>query len=281
MALKLDSAGITAEYSQRYDWRDVALYALSLGAGTDDLPFVVDDPPPRVLPTYGVLSAFAPVFDVMRKAGGDLTQVLHTYQYTELLTPFPCAGELHTTAVLRGLWDMKIGAMALIDTETRVDDELCSRTTWELLLRGQGGFRGERPPRNPRTRVPADAEPLFEIDVPTSRNQALLYRLNGDINPLHSNPEFAKMAGFDRPILHGLCGYGIAARVALGQLAGNDPARFLSFSARFNKVVMPGDTLTVRGYALQTDAEHSAAAVTLTVKESGELAIASARIEYV
>lgn len=280
MALDFGSVGAKAQRTRSYDWRDAALYALSLGAGTDDLPFVLDDPPPRVLPTFGVLPAFDPAFDVMRKTGGDLLQLLHTAQRTELVSPFPSSGELQTTAELRGLWDMKIGAMALVDTESYVDGALRSRTTWELLLRGEGGFQGERPPRRPRTRVAADAVPLFEVDVPTSRDQALLYRLNGDINPIHSHPEVAKLAGFERPILHGLCSYGIGARIALGQLMDDDPSRFKSFDARFNKPVTPGDTLTVRGYALPSDGGDTAAAITVVIKESGQEAIGSGRLEY-
>ena len=96
-----------------------------------------------------------------------------------------------------------------------------------------------------QTKPPAETAPAFSVEVPTTRSQALLYRLNGDINPIHANPEVAKEAGFDRPILHGLCFYGIAARVALKELAGDDPARFKSLEARFAKVVMPGDTLVV------------------------------------
>jgi len=280
MALDHGSVGATAERTTRYDWRDVALYALSLGAGTDDLPFVIDSPPPRVLPTYGVLSAFEPMFDVMRRTGADLVQLLHTAQRTELVAPFPPGGSLRTAATLRGLWDMKIGAMALVDTESHVDGVLCSRTTWELLLRGEGGFRGDRPPRRPRTRVPADAEPLFEVDVPTLQSQALIYRLNGDINPIHSDPEVARLAGFDRPILHGLCSYGIGARIALGQLMDGDPTRFRSFEARFSKPVMPGDTLTVRGYALESDGDGSAAAISVAIKSTGEEAVGSGRMEY-
>jgi acyl dehydratase len=262
---------------QSYGWRDVALYALALGAGTDDLPFVLD-PGPRVLPTYGVIPAFEPVFNAMRGTGADLVQLLHTAQRTELLAPLPAQGVMRTTAVVRGIWDMKVGALAYVDTETEVGGVPVCRTTWQLLLRGAGGFGGERPPGGLRTKPPKDQGAAFEVEVPTSRSQALLYRLTGDINPIHSHPEVAKQAGFERPILHGLCSYGIAGRVALKQLAGDDPARFRALEVRFAKVVMPGDTLIVRGYLLD---EPGQAALTVTVKETGELAIANALFEYV
>ena len=274
MTLDLSSVGAKAEHTSRYDWRDTALYALALGAGTDDLAFLRNQPAPAVLPTYGVIPAFEPVFDVITQTGANLVQLLHTAQRTEQVSPFPAQGHLLTTATLRGLWDMKVGAMALVDTETSVDGQLCARTTWELLLRGEGGFGGERPPSLPRTRVPKDSSILFEETVETLPQQALLYRLTGDINPIHSDPDVAKAAGFDRPILHGLCTYGIAARAALKNLANNDPQRFLSFEARFAKVVMPGDTLVVRGHALP---ESSDVAVTVTVAENATEAIASAR----
>ena len=157
---------------------------------------------------------------------------------------------MRTTATIRGIWDMKVGAIVYVDTETEINGEPACRTTWQLLLRGEGGFGGERPPAGLRTKPPKDKAPDFEVEVPTSRSQALLYRLSGDLNPIHSHPEVAKQAGFDRPILHGLCSYGIASRVALKELAGDDPTRFKAYETRFAKVVMPGDTLIVRGYRL-------------------------------
>jgi len=261
----------------RYDWRDVALYALGLGAGTDDLPYLLEEPPPRVVPTFGVVPAFAPVFELLRGSGGNLVTLLHSGQRTELLRPFPASGEMSTTARIRGIWDMKIGAMVVIDTETAVDGVPTASTSWQLLLRGEGGFGSERPPALLRAKPPKDAAPDFRARIPTAANQALLYRLNGDINPIHSDPAVAKAAGFDRPILHGLCSYGVAARAALRELAGDDPARFLAFEARFAKVVMPGDTLLVDGWRLE---EPGKAAVTVTVEETGELAIANALFEY-
>lgn len=278
MAVDLSCVGHrVGPVAKRYDWRDVALYALALGAGEHDLEFVLDTPSPKVLPTFGVLPAIEPMFQAGAKTGADLVQLLHTAQRTELVRPWPASGEMQTTASIRGLWDMKIGALLIVDTETKVDGELHARTSWQLLLRGEGGFGGERPPQGLRTRPPKGKAPDFEAEVPTGRNQALLYRLTGDLNPIHSHPEVAKQAGFERPILHGLCTYGIGARMALKHLAGDDPARVKAFEAKFSKVVMPGDTLIVRGYKLE---EAGQAAITVTVKESGEDAIATALFEY-
>jgi acyl dehydratase len=278
MAIDLSSVGHSVGPTiQRYDWRDVALYALALGAGEQDLSFVLDRPAPKVLPSYGVIPAITPMFEAAGKTGADLVQLLHVAQRTELVKPWPAQGEMSTTAKVRGLWDMKVGALLIVDTETAVNGELSSRTSWQLLLRGEGGFGGERPPAGLRARPPKGQPPDFEAEVPTTRNQALLYRLTGDINPIHSDPAVAKQAGFERPILHGLCTYGIGARMALKHLAGDDPARFKSFETKFSKVVMPGDTLIVRGYRL---AEPGQAAVTVTIKESGEEAIANGLFEF-
>ena len=262
--------------SKRYTWRDVSLYSIALGAGEHDLPYILD-PSPLVLPTYGVLPAIEPMFEAAAKTQADLVQLLHVAQRTELVKPWPSEGEMLTTATIRGIWDMKVGALLIVDTETAVNGELSAKTSWQLLLRGEGGFGGERPPGGLRTRPPKDKQPNFEVEVPTRRDQALLYRLTGDVNPIHSHPEVAKQAGFDRPILHGLCTYGIGARMALKHLAGDTPARFKAFEAKFSKVVMPGDTLIVRGYTLETPGQ---AAITVTVKDSGEDAIASALFEY-
>jgi acyl dehydratase len=278
MSVDLSSVGKKVDpVVQPYNWRDVALYALSVGAGVDDLDYQLEDPPPKVLPTYGVVPAFPPVCKALELTGGNRVTLLHTAQKTELLKPFPAEGEMQTTAEIAGIWDMKVGALVAIDTETRVDGDPVVKTCWKLLIRGEGGFRGERPPKLLMTKPPRDAVPVFSVELPTTRNQALLYRLNGDTNPIHAKPEVAEQAGFDRPILHGLCSYGAAARVALKELAGDDPGRFKAFEARFATVVMPGDTLVVEGWPLP---DPGKAAITVTIKETGKKAIANALFEY-
>jgi acyl dehydratase len=276
MALNINFAGNSiGPVKQSYTWKDVALYALSLGAGTDDLKYLLN-PSPEVLPTYGVIPTFEPVFELLKQSGGDLVTLLHSSQRTEIVNPFPPEGTMETTAAVKGVYDMKIGAALVIDTETTVNSVLTAKTTWTLLLRGEGGFGGERPPARLKVKPPRDAEPDFRVEVPTFENSALLYRLNGDINPIHSNPEVAVAAGFERPILHGLCTYGIAGRVALKELAGDDPKRFIALESLFAKPVMPGDTLVVEGYKL----EDGKAAITVTIKDSDVKPIANCLFEY-
>jgi acyl dehydratase len=114
-----------------------------------------------------------------------------------------------------------------------------------MFIRGEGGWGGDRGPSGPKNVAP-DRAPDHEVTYVTRPDQALTYRLSGDRNPLHADPEFAKAAGFPKPILHGLCTYGFTGRALLHSLCGSDPARFTSMAARFSKPVYPGDALTVK-----------------------------------
>jgi acyl dehydratase len=276
MALNLAAVGKkVGPFEQPYTWKDVALYALAVGASEADLGLLLE-PEPRVLPTWGVIPAFEPVFAALEHVGGDLVQLLHSGQRTELVKPFPASGTMSTTAEVQGIWDMRVGALVNIETRTSVDGELHAITLWSLLIRGAGGFESARPPALLRTRAPKDAEPTFKVSWTTAPTQALLYRLTGDVNPIHAQPEVARQAGFERPILHGLCTYGCAARAALKALAGDEPARFKSFEARFTAPVLPGQTLDVDGWVL----EPGKAMVTVTVRETSEQAIAHGLFTY-
>jgi acyl dehydratase len=273
MSLDLESVGCElGPFVQPYGFRDVALYALAVGAGPADLDYLLETPPPKVPPCFGVVPAVAPVFAALDRMRADTVQMLHLEHRTEQLAPLPASGTMHTRARISAIWDMLMGALAIVETETAVDALPCSRTRWQILLRGAGRFGGQRPPAGLRTRPPDGQAPDFELAVDTRPEQALLYRLLGDLNLVHARPDVAQQAGFERPILHGLCTYGIAARVALRALAGDEPRRFRAFDARFAKVVLPGDTLLVRGYKLS---EPGQAAITVTVQESGAEVIAN------
>jgi len=145
-----------------------------------------------------------------------------------------------------------------------------------LFIRGEGGFGGERGPSGPRNVAP-DSAPDAEVSQTTSPDQALLYRLSGDRNPLHSDPSFAALGGFDRPILHGLCTYGFAGRALLHELCGSDPGRMRSMEGRFSASVFPGETLTTRvwrtgdGEALYTTSASGSAAGDRVVLDGGRV----------
>lgn len=275
MTLNLASVGYSAgPIEHPYTWSDLALYAVALGAGPSQLDFVLD-PAPKALPTWSVIPALKPVFLAFEQTGLELTRLLHTAQRTEQLLPFPPQGIVSTRATIDGIWDMRIGALVQITAESSVAGQLHARTVWSMLVAGVGEFPSERPPASLRTRAPKDLSPSFSETWVTQPNQALLYRLTGDTNPIHARPEVALAAGLPQPILHGLCTYGFAARAALHALCGDDPARFVSFEARFSKPVLPGQTLIADGYVL----EPGQAAITVRVAD-GELAIANALLKY-
>ncbi len=233
----------------RRSWnsKDGLLYALGVGAGTDDLAFTTEntrDVPQRILPTFAVIIGGGGT--PFGKIGSfNPAMLVHGEEGIELFDEIPVEGEIESTGQCTAIWDKGKGAVVEMES-TSVNvatGEPLLKTRMSVFIRGEGGFGGERGP-SARFEVP-DRAPDHQVTYPTTADQALLYRLNGDRNPLHSDPSFAKMGGFDRPILHGLCTYGFTGRALLGALCDNDPARFKSMDGRFSKPVMPGDSLTV------------------------------------
>jgi acyl dehydratase len=276
MTLNLGAIGATVgPFEHPYSWKDVALYALALGAGPADLDYLLE-PAPKVLPTWAVIPALQPVFAALNVTGGNLLKLLHTGQRTELHRPFPPEAVISTTAQVQGIWDLRIGAVINIETRSSIDSELVASTVWSLLIQGETGFPSERPPLGLRTKPPQDAAPTFSEVWTTSPAQALLYRLTGDLNPIHARPELAAAAGLPAPILHGLCTYAFAGRVALKQLAGDEPRRLRAYEVRFSRPVLPGQTLVAEGYLLAP----GQAALTVRIQETSELAIGNALFEY-
>lgn len=233
-----------------YTWRDCVLYALGVGARLpDELPFLYEQRGPAVLPTFAVVPSFPAMADVLAQARADFSRVLHGEQSITLHRPIPAHGKLTTTATITGIYDK--GKAALIVVACRTVDAQGTHlfdNVSSIFLRGDGGFGGDRGPAPRDASPPEGRAPDFEVTEPTTPEQAALYRLSGDYNPLHIDPAVAGLMGFDRPILHGLCTYGHAGRAVLRHACGGEPARFRSLSARFSGVVMPGDALTTRGW---------------------------------
>lgn len=233
----------------RKSWtsRDALLYALGVGAGVDELAFTTEntkDTPQRVLPTMAVVLGGGGVpFDQLGTFNAAL--MLHGGQGIELFGEIPADGEIESTGSIAAIWDK--GKAASVDLVSESVDlatgKLLFRSTMTAFFRGEGGFGGERGPAS--TFELPDRKADHEVRYETRMDQPLIYRLSGDRNPLHSDPSFAKMGGFDRPILHGLCTYGFTGRALLHTLCGSDPTRFKSMSGRFSKPVMPGDSLQV------------------------------------
>jgi acyl dehydratase len=175
--------------------------------------------------------------------------IVHGEQKIILHRPIPPNGKFTTVAEVKGIYDKGKGASVIVEAKT-VDEknEPVFDNWFTVFVRGEGGFGGERGPEAIKADPPAGKAPDFSMTEATTPEQALLYRLSGDLNPLHASPQFAKMGGFDRPILHGLCTYGHAGRAILKHACGGDPTKLKSFAARFSGVVMPGDTLTTEGW---------------------------------
>jgi acyl dehydratase len=255
MALDRGIVGVTkGPWTRSWTADDAVLYALAVGAGaldpTDELAVTTESAiavPQRALPTYAiVLAQFGGPQAGL--TGVDLTRLLHAEQSLTVHRPLPTAGSVALSSTVTDIFDKGSGALVVTST-TGVDpaDGLPLFTTRSsVFLRGAGGFGGDRGPSGGFT-VPertADAELRFR----TSPNQALLYRLTGDRNPLHADPAFAAAGGFDRPILHGLATYGIAVRLLLGEFGGGDPTRLSSVEGRFTRPVTPGEELVVTAW---------------------------------
>uniref|UniRef100_A0AAQ4RN39 Hydroxysteroid (17-beta) dehydrogenase 4 n=1 Tax=Gasterosteus aculeatus aculeatus TaxID=481459 RepID=A0AAQ4RN39_GASAC len=228
------------------------LYALGVGMSTKDpdhLRFLYEGHEDfSCLPTFGVIPSQAAMMD-----GGlssipglniDFTQVLHGEQYLELYKPLPTSGTLTSEATVADVLDKGSGAVILLDVKTFSGDQLICFNQFSVFVVGAGGFGGRRTSDNAKAAVPPPkrAPDVVAIDS-TTRDQAALYRLSGDWNPLHIDPSFAAMGGFKAPILHGLCSFGFAARHVLKHFAANDPSRFKAIKVRFVKPVMPGQSL--------------------------------------
>jgi acyl dehydratase len=171
--------------------------------------------------------------------------MLHGAQGIELLDEIPSEGEIESTGSIAAIYDKGKGAVVelLSESVNVATGKPLLRTKMTAFLRGEGGFGGERGPSVDFELPSRQAD--HEVHYATRVDQPLLYRLSGDRNPLHSDPSFAKLGGFERPILHGLCSYGFTGRALLHSICKSDPSRFKSMDARFSKPVMPGDELVV------------------------------------
>src|SRR5436190_22767309 len=256
MPMNLDSVGAVSQPS-RSSWtsKDALLYAVGGGAGQTDptgfeLEFTTEnssDTAQRVLPTMPVVIAMGGGPGLPSWGEFDFRMLLHGEQGVTVHGPIPPDGEVETVSKIVGIYDKgKAAIVRLENTATYVDSGKPAFTTrFAAFIRGEGGFGESRGPAIPDPPKAPEREPDRQTTYATRPDQALLYRLSGDRNPLHSDPEIAKFAGFERPILHGLCTYGFTGRALLHTLCDSDPARFRSMEARFSSSVYPSDDLTI------------------------------------
>jgi acyl dehydratase len=215
------------------------------------------------------------MIELLSKCGGNLATVVHGGEKVLLHKQFAPSGALRTTGTIRGIYDMRKFANALVDTETKdAKGELVFTSTASILFRGEGGFQGQPPPKEESgIDVPKDRPADFTIEEITSKEQALLYRLSGDHNPLHADPDFATMVGFPQgPILHGLCTYGHMVRHVAKGACGGDATKITGFDAQFRKPVWPGDTIVTQGWKVAP----GKVALVVKVKERDETVISNA-----
>ena len=251
MAIDPSAVGAVTEPMQ-FEWtdRDTLLYALGVGAGVDDLPFTTEnshDIDQQVLPTYAVICC--PAFGAAGLVGKfNWAMLLHGSQSIRLYAPLPPAGKLSVVSEVADIQDKGEGKNAILMLRGRGTEpesgQLIAETLTTLVIRGEGGFGG-MPGQRPVAPEFPDREPDARIPLPTREDQALIYRLSGDRNPLHSDPWFAReLAGFPKPILHGLCTYGVSGRALVSELGQGVAANVTSIASRFTSPVFPGETLT-------------------------------------
>ena len=277
MPINPDAVGETGgPVARSWTSKDALLYAVGVGAGTDELAFTTEN-------THGVAQRVLPTFAVIVGGGGtpmnkvgsfNPALMVHGEQGFELFDEIPPDGEVTSTGRVKGIWDKGSAAVLEFESESvsKATGKPLLKTRSMLFCRGEGGWGGDRGP-SAKLAYP-DAEPTHRVSYATREDQALTYRLSGDRNPLHSDPSFAARGGFAKPILHGLCTYGFTGRALLHSLCGGDPSRFRSMNARFSKPVIPGDTLTV---SMWVDGNE---ALFRTTNQNGEVVIDQGRCTF-
>ncbi len=235
-----------------YSWtRDqVILYHLGVGAGdpaTDpnELEYCFEKNL-KVLPSFGVIPTFGSMGGLGSVPGLEFNfaMLLHGEQDLEVHAPIPPEARITNKAKIAEIWDKGKAALVVLQVDTRDEaGKPLFTNRFSLFLRGEGGFGGESGPK--AGNVAPDRAPDGVIERKSLPQQALIYRLSGDKNPLHADPEFAKMAGFDTPITHGLCSYGIVCKAIVDEVLGGDVAKLARYSARFAGVAFPGETYVV------------------------------------
>ncbi len=272
----------------RYTERDASLYALSIGGAsnpldTSDLRFVYEQHADgfNVFPTFAVIFP-SRMIDVLLSGGVpglafDPLMLLHGEQDTEIRAPLPTSGVVTCKPVISAIYDKGKGALVITDVPCYDENgtEIAFHR-YSMYIRGLGGFGGERGASS-EVNVPPDRAPDAVTSEQTMPNQALIYRLSGDTNPLHADPMRAAFAGFDRPILHGLCTFGYAARAVLRTFADNDAARFKRIRVRFAKHVFPGETLLTEMW----DMGDGQIVFRVKVAERDEVVLSHAAVELV
>ncbi|MBW4332320.1 MaoC family dehydratase N-terminal domain-containing protein [Stakelama sp. CBK3Z-3] len=277
MAIDYDAAMALENLGQPFSWsdREVMLYALGVGMGEnpldlDELAFVnegyLDPRELKVLPTFATVAAWTASpghIDLQRHLTVDGERMI------EFHAPLPASADVLADSFVASIFDKGEDKGAVITRRTllrALDGRLLTTIAASQFARGDGGFGGPSGTPNPHHPMP-DRSPDHVITLKTRPGQALLYRLSGDRNPLHSDPAFARRAGFDRPIMHGMCTFGMACRAILRTYADFDPLAFVRMGVRFSAPVFPGESISFAlwkdGDVVSFEAQVEARAVTV------------------
>lgn len=249
---------------------DVILYNLGVGAGMEkptdpkELEYTYEKNL-KTLPSFGVVPVFGALGSIASVPGIDINfaLVLHGEQAIEIHKPIPVEAKIESKGRVAGLYDKGKAALIVLEVETREKDgDKLFTNRFSIFARGEGGFGGESGPK--AGNIAPERDPDCVAESRTLPQQALLYRLSGDKNPLHADPEFAKFAGFDTPILHGLCSYGIACKAVVDELLDGAVEKVSGYSARFAGVVFPGETIVTKMWK-----ENGKILITAETKERG------------
>ena len=276
MALNLDAIGKKiGPITRTYTWRDVIIYALGIGSGFGELSYVYEKDL-KVIPTFSIASIVQFFFEASRLANVNLSGVLHGGQELIFHRPIPISGILTTEGSITRFYDKKEkGAIIIGESDTfHSNGEKLFTAVFNIFSRLDGGFGGDDTPLR-KASVPEGNADITVQALPSS-DQPLLYRLSGDVFELHVDPEFARKAGFERPIMHGLCTLGYACRALMASLTPGKPELVRRLNCRFTRPLYPGDPIET--YIWKTDA-GKAVWRTKNVK-TGETVIDSGEFEY-
>ena len=262
--------------TKEYTWKDTALYALGVGAGFDELEYVYEKDL-KVIPSFSIGSVFDFLMETAQSTEADLTGILHGEQDIIFHNPIPTSGVMTTSGAITHYYDKgpKKGALVVSEADTYHDNgQKLFTNIFTLFCRKDGGFGGPAAPSEDFTYP--DRDPDFEEFYKISEDQPLIYRLSGDVFQLHVDPEFARMAGFEKPIMHGLCTHGYSCRAVVKHLMPGAPERMLRFKNRFSRTLYPGTPIKVQIWKVK---EGVAVFRTLNA-ETGETVIDRGLVEY-
>jgi len=280
MPIRHDVVGaVGAPVQHSWTSKDALLYALGVGAGADELSFTTEnshEQTQRVLPTMAAVIGAGVSAAISAIGEFNFAMLVHGEQSFIQHRELPVEGSLTATGKIVGIYDKGSGAVISVegDCVDNATGELLLTVGSSIFIRGEGGFGGDRGPSGDRN-TPPDRAPDKSVTYSTRPDQALIYRLSGDRNPLHSDPWFAQLAGFDQPILHGLCTYGFTGRALLHSMCQSDPARFRSMEGRFASPVLPGEDLTIQMWET-----GSGECIFRTLGGDGRVVLAGGRHEF-